>query len=144
MAATNEMNIKFPILLYLDDVLTVDKDGAAMEASFPDRHTMLCKEIMLNHSPGWILDAAGVFIDLMPSGKRRVWARPLSFLWRFTLSEYSVSCPGKITVGELKGRIENINDKFPEAPVASDLRLFLRKYKDNELVTGEILRSWPI
>jgi hypothetical protein len=140
------MKLKFPIIIYHDDVLVVDNGEGmkAMGASFPDNKTMLCKESLLNHRPGWIIEADGKFRELKPTGKRREWARPLSFIWRFVLSEYEVIKSRSTTVGEIKTLSKDIVDKFPEAPIAADFRQLLNQYDDNVVLSEDILRDWPI
>jgi hypothetical protein len=140
------MKIKLPILLYFDKQLYAD-DGIglkAMGAKFTKKGTFLCKEHSLDEQPAWLIEVDGSFIELMPIGKRREWARPFSFLWRFTLSEFKVSPKRVITVTELQKKISKISDKYEEAQVAGDLRRHLKKYDPNELVTEKILRDWPI
>lgn len=140
------INLEFPIIMYFDDVLVVDNGEGfrAMGASFPDQETMLCKESVRKHNPGWILEVNGKFRELKPKGKRFEWTRPLSFLWRFVLSEYKVFESRSVSVGELKSMIDNLDDKFPEAPLALDLRRYLKTYKEDVVITEEILKKWPI
>lgn len=140
------MKPKFPLIMYIDDVLAVYPEEATKvkNLSFPDDNTMLCLENGKKHGPGWLVDVTGQFRQLKPLGKRREWARPLSFLWQFVLSEYSITENRSITIGELRSLIENIDDPYPEAPIAEDLRRFLKQYGDDVIVSEELLRKWPI
>ena len=140
------MKIKFPIISYLDNIFSVDKGLGfkAIRVSFPDKNTMICMECERNSVPGWIIASSGNFIELKPSGKKREWTRPLSFLTNMVLSQYVVAEGRSITVGELKMRMKSIKDKFPEAPLAEDFRIFLDKYKNDVVVSENILLDWPI
>jgi hypothetical protein len=140
------MKLEFPIAVYIDGDFFVDDGRAlrAMGASFPDAGTMRCKEALRRKDHGWILEAAGRFRELKLTGARREWARPLSFLWRFVRSEYSVSEGRAVTIGELKARMRGVVDRYPEAPVASEFRSFLGRYDDRVVISEGILRDWPI
>ena len=140
------MKLKFPIIMNIDDALSVYPEEAmeVLSISFPDSRTMLCMETVRNHQSGWILEINGQFRELKPTGKRHEWLRPISFLWQFVLSEYNVTEGRSVTVGELKKLIKDLKDQFPEAPIASDFSRFLSKYDDDIVVSEDILRAWPI
>lgn len=140
------MNINYPIISYYDGCLVADNGEGmkVMGAIFPDENTMLMKECSANQDEGWIIEITGKYIEYKPQGKRREWARPLSWLWRFTQTEYRLTKRRNITVGELKELIKNVKDEYEEAPTASSLREHLQNYNDNDIVTEQILREWPI
>ncbi len=140
------MKLEFPIIIYIDNVLSVYPEEAIKvnKISFPDARTTLCMESVKNTKAGWIIDFNGRYRQLKPQGKRREWTRPLSFLWQFVLSEYSMSKSRTIAVSELKILINDINDSYPEAPITEDLRKFLMQYEDSVIVSKELLRKWPI
>lgn len=135
------MKLKFPVVLYIDRKLDVD-DGVGLRArgvSFPDERTMVCKETVQNHKPGWLLDADGNFRTLTPKGKRREWARPLSSLWRFTQSEYEMSAPKLLKVGEFKRLLGPVKDHFAEARTAATIRRSLETFNDDAVLTADLL-----
>lgn len=141
------MTFSFPVLAYLYGDLNVDPERAfvVMGARFPDDRTMLHKASHrkdVAEVPGWLLDADGWFRELVPIGRRREWARPVSFFVRLVQAEFAMSSPRKITVGELAGRIADIRDRFPEAPIAKDLRGFLASRKQDETVDRRMLAEW--
>ena len=143
------MKLEMPVVLYLDKALTVDNGEGlrARGASFQDERTLIMKaSVKKNYkeTPGWVLEANGNFRELRPLDRRRQWAEPLSFLIQFVQSQYAVSEPRVISVGELKKHLKGVRDKFSDAPVASDLRRFLDQHNDDEPVTREMLKAWPI
>ncbi len=137
------MKLKTPIIIYLDRMLDVDGGAGlrAMGASFPDARTMLCKETVKKHRPGWVMEADGQFRTLVPRGKRREWARPLSGLWRFTQSEYEMSGPKLITVGEFMRLLGPVKDHFKEARAAAALRVSLKAFNNEDLVDAALLEN---
>lgn len=137
------MKLKFPVVIYMDRKLDVD-GGIGLRAggvSFLNENTMVAKETVRNHRPGWILDSEGNFRTLKPRGKRREWARPLSSLWRFTQSEYEVSEPKLLKVGEFKSLLKPVKDHFAEARTAAALRKSLEAFGDEELLTADVLKK---
>lgn len=151
MAATRDepMKLEFPVVFYLNNSLAVDAGLAlkAMGVSFPNESTMLCKASVRpgsSDAPGWILQSDGMFMELTPRGRRREWASALSFLVQFVLVEYQVSKPRPITIGEMRGRLEPVRDEFSEAPLASNFRDHLKRYRDDEAVTKQVLDAWPL
>lgn len=140
------MKLNYPILMYMNDFLAVYPKKAArvLNISFPNNSTMLCMETEKDHKPGWILESTGLFLELKPKGKRREWARPISFLWQLVLSEYNIAERRSITVGELKAYAKDIADKYEDAPLANDFRHFLNQYDDDIIITENILKAWPM
>ncbi|MEH6418750.1 hypothetical protein [Pseudomonas sp. CGJS7] len=140
----------FPLLAYQDDRLFVDKDGAGFKidgAFFPDADTMVCRVSARRgaiETPGWFLEITGRFREITPRGRRRTWALPFQFLIPLALCEYAMSAPRTISVGELKQKLVGVQDHFPEAPLAADLRRYLRKHRDDAPVTEAMLRAWPM
>ena len=116
-----------------------------MGASFPNNWTMRLKEVPRDEQPGWILESSGDFSDLRPVGKHREWARPLSWLWRFTQTEYELSERKRITVAECKGLLAQVSDaEHSEVRVAADLQDHLAKYPEEQVVSREVLQAWPL
>lgn len=136
------MKLEFPVVIYIDRKLDVD-DGLGFRArgvTFPNDRTMLCKETVQNHKPGWMLEGNGNFRTLTPKGKRREWARALSSLWRFTQSEYEMSDPKSITAGDFKKLLGPVKDHYPEARSAAAIRRSLQTLSDDELLTADAVR----
>ena len=143
-----QTQLQFPIIIRFGDSFVADSGVGmkAMGAAFPDSQTMLIKESWRGSDPlsGWIVDSCATLREFHLCGKRREWARPLAFLWRFTLSEYRLTAPRQVTIRELKRLAHGATDSSPETPVASDFRRFLAKYPDDVILTPETLQAWPL
>ena len=140
------VTLDLPVILYFGGIVAVD-GGIGIKAGdirFIDERTMLAREWRLIDLPGWFVERTGKFREFRPKGKRREWARPLRFLWNFTLSEYDVALPRQVTVGELLDRVRDVKDHSREAPIASDLRRFLKEFDRDDVVTEQLLKAWPI
>ena len=137
------VSLELPALVYLNGYFSADEQVGLKAAGveFLSEDTMLCKEYDRSEVPGWIVESNGRFREFVPAGKRRGWARPLSFLWRFTLSEYRVSAPRSITVGELKQKLQGIKE---DRKVVAHLKDYLSRFDEREPVTQSLLRQWPI
>ena len=87
-----QMQLQFPIIIRFGDDFCADSGVGmkALGATFLDPQTMLIKESRRGSDPlsGWIVDSCATMREFHLCGKQREWARPLAFLWRFTLSEY--------------------------------------------------------
>ena len=143
------LKIAFPALVYFRGELSVWPEEAfrVLGFHFPAETSMLCKASARRayvEPPGWLVDVDGRFIEFQPIGYRRSWARPISFLVQFVQSEFSVAPPRVVSSGELLQLAIPIKDGFPEAPVASSLRSFLRKQPSGAPVTRQLLEQWPI
>lgn len=142
------MTIRFPVVLYLRGVLTVeDGKDSAFGINFSSNNAMLIKASVKKRyveESGWILDSNGLFREIEPKSRHREWAAPFSFLVQLVMAEFYISDPEPISCRELIERLSLIPDRFQEAPIASDLRRHLGKYKPNELVSEQMLIDWPI
>ena len=140
------IDLQVPVVLCLENVVSADGGEGLVAAgvTFPDPHTMLYKEASREHPRGWVVELNGQFREFEPRGKRREWARPFSFLWRFTQSEFSVSDPRPMSVRELRSRLTGLVDPFEEAPIAENLRTYLDGLPGDEVVSEEMLLGWPI
>ncbi|GAB3094079.1 hypothetical protein [Lysobacter terrae] len=145
MTATSfgAVSLDLPALVCLNGYFSADQEVGLRAAglNFLSEEIMVCKEYFRSEIPGWIVELNGSFREFVPTGKRRAWARPLSFLWRFTLSEYRVSPPQKITVGELREKVRGIKE---DRKVLAHLKNYLSQFDERELVTQSLLQKWPI
>lgn len=144
-----DQSLELPVVLYFEERLTVDAgDGLkAIGMSFPDKNSMICKAHArrgFNDLPGWILEANGNFREFVPLRRRREWAAPVSFLVQLVQSEYAITEVRKISVGEIKRKLQGVKDDFEEAPQAASLRGHLQNYSDDQIVSEQMLRDWPI
>jgi 8-oxo-dGTP pyrophosphatase MutT (NUDIX family) len=143
------MKIKFLMVLYIRSSLTVEDFSSikVIDMQFPRNNLMVIKASAkreYEEEAGWMLEKDGSFREFKPGARRREWATPLSFLVQFVQSEFSISNPTSITVGELQKRLKFIRDEFAEAPIAADFRRHLRKYADDEIVSEQHLNEWSI
>jgi hypothetical protein len=145
MGATRFGNasLDLPALVYLNGYLGADVEIGLRAAGidFLSEEVMVCKEYFPSEMPGWIVELNGNFRELLPTGKRRAWARPLRFLWRFTLTVYRVTLPRQILVGELRERLRGIKT---DREVLAHLKHYLSQFDEGELVTQGLLEKWPI
>jgi len=146
MTNIGTVDLQLPAILCFGGAVTVNPALGfhARGIWFLDARTMVCKELAGEECPGWLIEANGQFREFTPMGKRRAWARPLKFLWRFTLSEFEVSLPRAITVGEVCERARGIKERSSEAPIVTDLRRFMGGFDKGEVVTAGMLQAWPI
>ena len=146
MAKIGGVDLLLPAILYFDGGVTVNPELGfkARGIRFLDERTMVCKEHSIDERPGWLIESDGNFREVFPTGKRREWARPMKFLWRFTLSEFEVTLPRQITAGDVYERTKVIKERSREAPIVTDLRRFMRGFGKDDVVTREMLLAWPI
>ena len=140
------VSIEMPVLVYMDGSLSADP-GLGLKVdrvNFVDERTMLCRAGPNSQVSGWILESDGNFRELHFVAIRRNWARPFRIFWNLVLAEYSVAPPREITVGELNDRARKIKDSYPDAPLAADLRRFLKGFPSEKFVTREMLQAWPL
>jgi hypothetical protein len=140
------VTLDLPAIACFNGVVVVFGDAApkVWRLRFIDARTMVRRELRLTESPGWFVERTGKFREFTPTGKQHAWTRPLRFLWNFILSEFAVSSPRPITVGELSDRMQGIKNHSREAPIASDLRRHLKQFDRNAEVTESMLLAWPI
>ncbi|QNP40449.1 hypothetical protein [Lysobacter solisilvae (ex Woo and Kim 2020)] len=138
-----KVRLSLPALVYINGYLSADEEIGLRAAgiNFLSAEVMVCKEYFRSEIPGWIVDLDGCFREFSPTGKRRSWARPLRFLWRFTLSEYRATLPRTITVGELREKIRGIK---ADREVVAHLKNYLEQLRAEEPITQDVLRKWPI
>lgn len=137
------MKPMFPILLYINGVLTADAHSTQME-KYLENGIFITLDSGKDQQKGWVLDSRGLLAELIPEGKTMEWAKPIAWLWNFTKAVYKVEGWRKITVGELRKLISPIRDRFDDAPIAGDLKRFLRDFPDPTEVTPELLKQWPL
>lgn len=145
MTATSfgAVSLDLPALVFLNGYCSADKEVGlrAANLTFLSDDIMVSREHFVSEVPGWIVELNGDFREFTPTAKRRSWARPLRFLWNFTLTEYRVSPPRRITVGELRQRVEGIRE---DREVLAHLKDYLIQFDAREPVTQELLEKWPI
>jgi hypothetical protein len=66
------------------------------------------------------------------------------FFGQLVQSEYTITNARDISVGELRKKLQGVKDDFEEAPQAESLREHLQKYADEEVVSEQLLKDWPI
>lgn len=136
------MEIKFPIVCYSSEKLVV-APAAFMDVvggKFTKEGTFLRKECFIQEKPFWIMDFEGNLFVFSQIRKRNSWLRPLSFLWRFTQTEFSVNVISDISIENF---IE-ILGKCKKNQCQKDLIRHLKKYDKNNFVSQAILVAWPI
>lgn len=140
------MLVKFPIILFLDKKFYVGPKELlnALGVSTNKNESMIfTKEHLKVSVPGWLLDYDGNYYEFHPSGKRNEWLRPISFLWRFVISEYSLSRPRKITVSQMNEIMTNIAHEKGDRLIKK-FRTFLKSCDQSEYLSKEVLDRWPI
>ena len=140
------MPIRSPVLLYFHgDLIVGDLDELRrLGERFEDERTYVSHESLTADVPGWLVSRDGQFVELTPGSRRREWLRPLRWLWNFVEVRYAASAPRSITVGELTERIRGLGDRFPDAPITSDLRSFLASRDPAEVIDAQTLTDWNI
>ena len=142
-------SLNVPVVLYFEEKLSVDPgDGLkVIGINFPDKNSMLCRTHArrgFTDLPGWMLESNGKFREFIPLKRRWEWAAPISFLVQLVQSEYTITNARDISVGELRKKLQGVKDDFEEAPQAESLREHLQKYADEEVVSEQLLKDWPI
>lgn len=143
------MDINFPAVLFMRGALTVEdaESVRVVGMRFPNASSMIVRASAKKgyvEPPGWMLDSDGGFRDFVPKQLHRKWTASFSPLFQIVLVEFLVSDARQITGGELLEKLAGISDQFEEAPIADDLRLHVRKYPANEILSGQALKDWPI
>jgi hypothetical protein len=140
------MPIRSPVLFFFHgDLIVGDLDELRrLGERFEDGQTYISRETLTADVPGWLLSRDGQFFELTPGSRRRESLRPLRWLWNFVRVCYAVSAPRSITVGELTERIRGLRDRFPDAPITSDLRGFLATRDPAEVIDAQTLTDWNI
>ncbi len=141
--------VTFPAVVYFNaDVSAWPQEALkVLGMRFPSAEQMICRASAKRghvEPPGWFLDSTGRFIEFRPVGQKNAWLKPLSWLVQFVETEFALSPPRQITCGELIELLKPIKDRFKEAPVARDLRSFLRRFPGDTVVNAEILQQWPL
>jgi len=142
-------NLTFPIVCYIDGVLTPDGgDFFNYVAHFLSDGRLSKKENRFREMrDGWIIDHNGVFIELSCAEKVRVPLHPI--LGRFFSSVryvYDVSNPRQIMVSELADLVAAVdadlgaNDK----DLITDLNSFLASQNQTSFICKEIWDQWPL
>lgn len=142
------MKIEFPIIIYLDGDFTPDRGDffKFVGARFLCDEKFSKKENRVRDmKAGWIIDYSGAFIELHPVGKSKErWRLIASLFWNLVKSEYSVTQPRQVTVGEIAERVAAFPRREPARSLATDFRRFLATEDQDAYISKELLMRWPL
>lgn len=143
-----EMNIKFPIVMCVDDKVTVDKESEFGIISYVKGEYLYVKEKITtsrNHSApiltGWILQYDGVLLDFEFVCTKNEWLRPLQPLFNPVYNKYALHNKGVARVCDV---IERLNSVKRKRKMDKDFHRYLSTLNGEQLVTKEVLDLWPI
>jgi hypothetical protein len=143
------MKLKTPIILFWNKkFIVLPEEGISVyQISFPSTEvmlTMLSAKKGHRDVPGWLMEADGKFRDFRPAGVRKSSIWPLSKLAGLSKSEFAISAPRAISVGEFSERLQEAKKNGVRDAQLSRLLAHLQQYNPEELVADKVLREWPL
>lgn len=132
---------KEPFLTRLDDQLIPDVNRSFFStAKEGDNASELVANVGLDGRArlDWVIDHDGRFFEMISLG---LIPRNVVQLLRITKQKelIEIQQPRAISVGELRTRTADIEDRFEEARFAAQTRRLLRKYPEDRLIDEEIM-----